>query len=61
MPLNYQEANLFLRAGDDMRREAFPPGDFLRITPPNRPITGYQQEAYTPTNQDLSATDWRRA
>lgn len=60
--LSYQEANLFLRAGDDMRFADWPQFDFVRITDPNPiPPDGYEVRVYTPTQAEIAQPKWRRA
>lgn len=64
MPLNYSEAILFARAGQEMRREAWPDGDFIRevkTDPPPRVPEGYEVEEFEPTLDDRAAADWRLA
>lgn len=59
--LNYSEAMLFARAGDDMRRASWDSGVFVRqsVSPPA--IPGYTAAKYKPGTNDLNAYDWRRA
>lgn len=60
--LTYQEANLFLRAGDDMRFDGWPPGDFIRITVGSPYVPeGYEVREYVPSEMELSKANWRRA
>jgi len=43
--LTYDEAHLFMRAGDDMRFATWPKGDFVRIVVGvPRQIEGYETE-----------------
>lgn len=60
--LTYQEANLFLRAGDDMRFSDWPQFDFIRITEPDPvPPEGYEVRQYVPTQAEQQERKWRRA
>ena len=61
MYLAYAEAQLFARAGEDVRREAWPAGDFLRWTAAPPAIDGYTLSLYSATSPDQQANDWRRA
>ena len=63
MSLNYTEANMFVRAGDDMRRAAFAPSAFVRLREGELQMhhAGGTWTTYTPTRQDRKATDWSRA
>lgn len=60
--LTYTEAQLFLRAGDDMRFATWPAGDFVRMvvgTP--APVDGFEITQYVPAQVELDTADWRRA
>ena len=60
--LTYAEANLFMRAGDDMRFDAWPQGDFVRILVGEpRQIEGYDVLPYVPTQYEQTQPNWRRA
>ena len=62
MALTYSEATLFARAGDDMRRAAWPQGHFVRLVEQGRPApAGWVGHPYVATQADIKATDWRRA
>lgn len=61
MWLTHAEADMLLRAGYDMRREAWPGDWFVRYVPPTTVIPGYEAGRFEPTQLDLTATDWRRA
>lgn len=60
--LNYTEAFLFMRFGEDMRWAGWPAGDFARfvqeLTAPT--IPGYTSEIYSPTPEELGS-QWQRA
>lgn len=58
--LSWDEAFLFLRAGDDMRFATWPDGDFIRAGAEQN-IPGYVASAYTPTPFEMSNPQWRRA
>lgn len=60
--LTYAEADLFMRAGDDMRFSTWPSGDFVRIldgTP--KMVEGYEIVPYVPTPEEQTQSNWRRA
>jgi hypothetical protein len=62
MRLTFNEALMFVRAGDDMRREAWPAGSFVRWIigePPDLP--GFDKQPYAAGLDDTQAQDWRRA
>lgn len=60
--LTYAEANLFMRAGDDMSFAAWPQGDFVRmVVGEPRQIEGYEVVPYVPTVEEQTQANWRRA
>lgn len=64
MPLTYPEARLFIRGGHEMRREGWPPGNYVReVKSPPAPAApaGYELALYSPPPVDVAATDWRMA
>ena len=60
--LTFEEANLFLRAGDDMRFAQWPHGDFIRMVEGlPRVVVGYAIERYIPSSAEQIQPLWRRA
>lgn len=64
--LTYQEACFFLRAEFDMRFDAWPAGDFVRLVELSSSaalpsIENYEAQIYEPTQQETAVAEWRRA
>ena len=61
--LTYAEANLFLRAGDDMRWAEWPADAFVRWSETGEPqqIEGFVGVPYKPTQTEIEGDKWRRA
>ena len=47
--------------GEDIRRDAFPPGEFVRFASVVPVIPGFQFFIFNPSVADKAATDWKRA
>lgn len=60
--LTYDEAHLFMRAGDDMRFTSWPQGDFVRMVDGEpKLIEGYEVIPYVPMADEQTQPNWRRA
>ena len=61
MALTYTEADLFLRAGDDMRWSDWPESIFVRLCKSDTEIDGFKSMPYTPSHDELNGNKWRKA
>ena len=61
--LTFTEADLFIRAGEDMRFADWPAGDFVRRPEriPPREVQGYEIRQWVPSVDEVTQANWRKA